>query len=463
MAIVNINVSVTNPPKPSNLLKSGALVSVGGTTLEAGTVRLLTNETDLAQYVTDAFVIESIAWASGFATITLTGNHGLANDSVTDVVLAGNTPVQYNGSFAATATGADTLTVALAVNPGPTTTLGTLTLGSIAEIEQMNASFWDQGKARSVYLLELGDKETPAAVAALRDFIIEDTALGNTYQTILSYLVPAAFDTEPTFKELANKYTATAAMVYFWVTTTLQTYQAWNTLAYKSVFCFIDSPNAPDSEFGAAKPFQSALANDPGSSNLVPPMAYRFMFGATVYPIKGNASTLKALEGANVNYIGSAAEGGLSNLMLNKGHMMDGMPFNYWYSVAWCIINLELSLANEVINGSNTSTNPLYYDQGGINRLQKRALRTMRSGVSYGLLIGDVIGPKLIQTDFIDRYNNGEYSGLAVVNAVPFTSYTELNESAYQEGNYGGLSAIATPRRGFESITFNLNVTNFAG
>ena len=33
MAIVNINVSVTNPPKPSQLLKSGALVSVGGTTL----------------------------------------------------------------------------------------------------------------------------------------------------------------------------------------------------------------------------------------------------------------------------------------------------------------------------------------------------------------------------------------------------------------------------------------------
>ncbi|WP_167824549.1 hypothetical protein [Enterobacter roggenkampii] len=40
MAIVNINVSVTNPPKPSQLLKSGAMISMGGTTLAAGEYRL---------------------------------------------------------------------------------------------------------------------------------------------------------------------------------------------------------------------------------------------------------------------------------------------------------------------------------------------------------------------------------------------------------------------------------------
>lgn len=46
MAIVNINVSVTNPPKPSQLLKSGAMISMGGTTLNAGEYQLLTSETD---------------------------------------------------------------------------------------------------------------------------------------------------------------------------------------------------------------------------------------------------------------------------------------------------------------------------------------------------------------------------------------------------------------------------------
>ncbi len=44
MAIVNINVSVTNPPKPSQLLKSGAMISMGGTTLAAGEYQLLTTK-----------------------------------------------------------------------------------------------------------------------------------------------------------------------------------------------------------------------------------------------------------------------------------------------------------------------------------------------------------------------------------------------------------------------------------
>lgn len=48
MAIVNINVSVTSPPKPSQLLKSGALVSTGGTTLAAGSYQVLTSKGDLS-------------------------------------------------------------------------------------------------------------------------------------------------------------------------------------------------------------------------------------------------------------------------------------------------------------------------------------------------------------------------------------------------------------------------------
>lgn len=463
MPIVNINVSVTNPPKPSNLLKSGALVSVGGTTLTAGATKLLTAETDLASVLIDAFVIETLTWSANKATVNLIANHGLNVGSEVDVVVSGNTPAGYNGTFTATVTDQNTLTYPLATDPGASTVVGTLTLNSASEIEQMNASFWNQGKNRSVYVLELGELETPAAVAALRAFIAEDIALGNTYQTIFSYLVPRAFDTEPTFKALTGSYVSPNSLVYFWVTTTLATYAAWDVLAHKSVITLVESPDSPDTSFDMAAPFQSAVSNDPGSSNQVPPMSYRFMYGTTVYPIKGHSATLKALESANVNYVGSAAEGGLSNMMLNKGHVMDGKPFNYWYSVAWAIINLELDLANEIINGSNDSVAPLYYDAPGVSRLQKRALKTMRSGVSYGLLTGEVFGPTLTQEEFARAYTNDEFTGLCVVNAVPYANYVKLNESAFLQGAYGGLSAIATPRRGFESITFNINVTNFAG
>lgn len=131
--------------------------------------------------------------------------------------------------------------------------------------------------------------------------------------------------------------------------------------------------------------------------------------------------------------------------------------------VAWCAINLELDLANEVINGSNTTVNPLYYDQQGIGRLQRRALKTLRSGISYGLILGQVIDTQLAQEVFNDEYEKGVYAGNAVINAVPFANYTSLNQSDYADGKYNGLSAVITPRRGFESITFNLNVTNFVG
>ncbi|MEV2242811.1 hypothetical protein, partial [Micromonospora sp. NPDC049891] len=119
--------------------------------------------------------------------------------------------------------------------------------------------------------------------------------------------------------------------------------------------------------------------------------------------------------------------------------------------------------ANEVINGSNTTVNPLYYEQNGIDRLQRRGLKTLRSGISYGLILGQVIDTKLSQDVFNEEYEKGTYAGSAVINAVPFANYTSLNPSDYADGKYSGLSAVVTPKRGFESITFNLNVTNFVG
>lgn len=341
--------------------------------------------------------------------------------------------------------------------------MGTVKTVAANEIIEMNTTFWAQGTTRAVYVLELGDVSVAAAVAALADFIDEDISLGNTYQKFFSYLVPREWDGETTFKTLTGLYTSPASLVYFFVTTTIATYPAWVATKNKSVFAGVESTNIPAGEFSMAFPFQSSLANDPGSSNMVPPMAYRFGYGVTEYPVEGNGTLLKQLQDNSINYVGTAAEGGLSNKMLVAGHMLDGNPFNYWYSVAWTAINLELDLANEIINGSNTNVNPLYYEQNGIDRLQRRALKTLRNGISYGLILGRVIGTGLTQQDFNTEYEKGTYAGNAVINAVPFANYTSLNPSDYAAGKYAGLSAVMTPRRGFESITFNVNVTNFVG
>ncbi|WP_275222809.1 hypothetical protein [Citrobacter freundii] len=463
MAIVNINVSVTNPPKPSQLLKSGAMISIGGTTLAAGSYQLLTSKDDLKNIVAPAKTISTLAWSANVVTVTLSENHGWSNGDQIPVVISGATPAAYNGAYTASVTGDKTLTYTLSSDPGTATVMGTVTTVAAGEIQQMNTTYWAQGSSRAVYVLELGEISVTSAVAALGDFIDKDISLGNTYQKFFSYLVPREWDIEPTFKTLTGQYTSPGSLVYFFVTSTIATYQSWVATKNKTVFAGVEAPNIPATEFSMAAAFQSSLSNDPGSSNMVPPMAFRFMYGVTEYPVENNGTLLKTLQDNHINYIGSSAEGGLSNKMLVAGHMLDGNPFNYWYAVAWAAINLELDLANEVINGSNTTTNPLYYDQNGIDRLQNRALKTLRNGISYGLILGRVIGTKLIQTDFNTEYEKGSYAGNAVINAVPFANYSSLNPSDYQEGKYNGLSAVITPRRGFESITFNLNVTNFVG
>lgn len=463
MAIVNINVSVTNPPKPSQLLKSGAMISMGGTTLTAGEYQLLTSKDDLKAITTPGKTISTIVWAANLVTVTLASPHGWTNGSTIPVVISGVAPAAYNRSAEATVTSATEFTYLLSSDPGAATTMGVVKTVVAGEIIQMNTTYWGQGKGRAVYVLELGDITIPAAVAALSDFIDKDISLGNTYQKFFSYLVPREWDSEATFKTLTGQYTSPGSLVYFFVTSTIATYQPWVSTKNKTVFAGGEAPNIPATEFSMAAAFQSSLSNDPGSSNMVPPMAFRFMYGVTEYPVENNGALLKTLQDNHINYIGSSAEGGLSNKMLVAGHMLDGNPFNYWYAVAWAAINLELDLANEVINGSNTTTNPLYYDQNGIDRLQNRALKTLRNGISYGLILGRVIGTKLIQSDFNTEYEKGSYAGNAVINAVPFANYSSLNLSDYQEGKYNGLSAVITPRRGFESITFNLNVTNFVG
>ncbi len=139
---------------------------------------------------------------------------------------------------------------------------------------------------------------------------------------------------------------------------------------------------------------------------------------------------------------------------------MDGRDFTYWYSVDWAQINSDINLANAVINGSNDSVNPLYYDQDGINRLQDVEVATMQSAITNGLAAGVIKRTTLNAQAFKDALNSGTLNGFIVVNAVPFLDYVTANPSDYKTGNYAGLSVQYIPQRGFLSIVFNLNVTD---
>ena len=426
--IVTVNVSQTIAPAPSQLQRTGALISQGATSLAVGSSSLLYQFSDLDALLAPAVNLSNLVWAAGVVTATTATAHGIPVGQSVDIVVTGCTPTGYNGTYTATSVDSVTLTYPLAVNPGSITVEGEFILGSQAELVAMATTFFAQGNANSVYVLELGAGDAAEGVTALEGYMADPTL------RFYAYLLPKSWANEATAITMARNNEATTAMVYFWVTTTLLNYANWTNI--KSVIMMVQEASAPATEFSLAGPLYKALSYNPSNTNKVAPFAFQFLSGVT--PLVSSKATQQLLRTANCNYVGTGAEGGISNKLILWGVTADGRDYTYWYSVDWVQININLSLSNAIINGSNNPINPLYYNQAGINTLQKVAQGTVNSGIAFGL----VLAP-------------------ATVQAVPFITYVTDNPSDYAIGKYAGLSLTYTPARGFTQIIFNVNVTDF--
>ena len=419
------------------------------------------------------------------------------------------------------------------------------TVEDVAELLAMVTTFFAQGSNVPVYILECGPGNATDGATFLTTWI---TANPGIYY---SYLVPRYWDGNSTFLTLIANNESNTAKTYFYVTTTLATWQVY-TIAMKCVNALIEAPlygiwaaNAltaiswsgsvvtattttahgvvpgdyfsiagvtssivvngyngtflalpgttgstiiyalavnpgtesvlgtlvasyyssagiPSTEFSQAAAFWQSLSNpQPTSTNKVRPFARRFVSGVTPFPPRGNAALLTTLKAANISVIGTGAQGGISNTLLLWGNMLDGRPWNYWWSADYAQINLALNLANAVINGSNTPLNPLYLNQAGITALEGHAASTMTTMITVGLALGRVVQTQLDGPSYAAALDVGTFAGQAAVNAVPFAAYYAINESQYKLGQYGGLSVVYAPLRGFDQITVNFVITDF--
>lgn len=454
--IVTVNTSITTAPIPNSLQQRGALISQGGTTAAEGSLTLLESPADLVPIAAAPIANSTLVLASGTVTVTTATPHGWTNAETVEVVIAGAAPAAYNGKVNATITGTSTYTFPLAGSPGSNTTPGTTTLYSKTELSQMVNTYFGGNGVPAIYVLELGEGTPADGVAALAAFIIE---VAGTTDALYGYLVPREWDALAQFLSLILSYNAPNKKLYFWVTTTLANRAVYSGPAYKNVFAMVESPVVDINEFSCAAPFGTALKQNPSSTNKVPPMSYSPAFAVTPYPVRGNQVELSELADDSVNWIGTGAEGGISTAIVFQGKMSDGNFWNFWYSVDWAQINMDLALANEVINGSATSINPLYYNQDGINRLQNRAAQVAAQGVGYGLGNGQIILTKLPIAQFLQNYNNGDYAGQIVINAEPFLTYARENPSDYGQGRYAGIACIWIPQLNFLNIIFDLQAS----
>ena len=539
--IVTVNVSQRSAPTPSKLQKSGAFVSQGATVTSVGTKSLLTQLSDLTPLLKGALAISGITWLGSVATVTTASPHGFTVDDVLPLTIAGAVPAGYNGTFDCTITGASTFTYALASDPGSETTPGVYTPEDVAELVAMATTFFAQGRQQAVWVLELGAGGASDGVAALTAWI---TANPNTFY---SYLVPRFWDANSNFLTMLGNFNALDAKTYFFITTTLATWQnykstmkcaltlieapvygkwpanvltaasyaggqvtattttnhgvsvgdyftisgctpagyngtfkalpgtATNTLVYavasdpgaESVLGTLvasqyASTGIPATEFSMAAQFFVTLNYAPSSTNRVTPLNLAFVYGVTAFPSQGNAALLATLDNASVGIIGTGAEGGLTNTIIIGGNTMDGNPFKYWYSVDWAQVTIDTNVTAYLIDGANNPANPVDYNQAGINGLQQVAVDTMNNGISYGLVLNPVKPTTLSAQAFQTALDAGAFDGYTAVNADPFASYGAENPDDYKAGVYNGISIDYVPLRGFESITFNVTVSDFA-
>lgn len=460
-SIVTVNVTQTVAPTPSTLQRTGAFVSQGATTLASGTSSLLTQLSDLTPLLTGGKAITSMVLSAGTVTVTTTAPHGFTVSDTIALAIAGVVPTGYNGLYTCTITGASTFTFPLGTSPGSVTTQGVYTPEDVSELLAMVTTFFAQGSSVSVYVLELGAGNAADGVTALTTYT---TANPNSFY---SYLVPRGWSSQSTFLTMLASFEATTSKTYFFVTALLANYTSFTALM-KCAFVMVEAPSVAAqavlgtaTEFSCAAAFWVSLHYSPSATNKVTPFAFSYLYGVTPYPVFGNSALLATLKAAAVNVIGTGAEGGISNTILLWGTTLDGNDFTYWYSVDWVQINIDLALSNAIINGSNNPINPLYYNQDGINRLEQVAASTMSNGVTFGLVLNPVIQLALDGPVLANVLAAGTYAGKTIVNAVPFFLYTNENTGDYKIGKYAGLSCTYTTNRGFISIIFNVNVSQF--
>lgn len=536
--IVRVNVNVLIAPTPSQLQKTGALISQGGTSLAANSRALLTQLSDLTPLLAAAIPLASLTQSAGVATATLEGGAsdissgtynsttglvtltlsggigvnpgdpvlvsgatgtgsvssidgtwpcaagtggttvtffvppsltmtitggeaqatiGLANGATFLTTIAGATVSAggYNGTVLATVASATTFTFPVpSTTTSPATGTPTFTPPTTAELLAEATTFFAQGTGQGVYVLELGTGTPAQGVTALAAYITANPGI------FYSYLVPRSWDAVSSFLAFLAGFNATTSQTYFFITTTAATYTQY-TATMKCAFLLIEAPGVPTTEFSLAAVFWTTLNYSPSSTNRVTPLNLAFLSGVTPYPPAGNAALLATWNAANVSVVGTGAAGGISNAILLGGNMLDGNPFNYWYSVDWVQINVALAITAALISGSNNPSNPLYYNQAGINALLQVAISTMGAGISAGLVLNPIKALALSAAQFQAALAAQTYAGFTIINADPFASYVTENPNNYKIGLYTGFSIFYVPLRGFTAIVFNVTVSSF--
>ncbi|UMM63161.1 hypothetical protein [Aristophania vespae] len=311
---------------------------------------------------------------------------------------------------------------------------------AVSELTAMGKS-WFANSSNGCWILELGNVKSRYMSSEFSNWFTENP------QLYYSYVFPRGATKDANLPSFIANHSYNDARVYFYFCGESDDYSSLiiNGEGQKSAFYGVEysganvrsgttGANLANEHLAAAIAAQFCAAR-PSALNRLAPMNFRVLNGITPWPEAKNGQSFQKFKKDNVGFAGTANEGGVQGSILFWGNFMNGDAMSGWYGADWCSINMELQLANILIEGSQPGVNPLIYDQNGIARLTARAEQTLNSGVSAGCILAE--------------YN---------LTATSFNDYLKSNPSDYTTGTYNGLAATITPIRGFSSLTFNLAV-----
>lgn len=435
--IVNLTAVLTVAPEPSQLQRSGAFVSVGGTTLTTGTYL----------YCSQLSALEAVLATSG------SGNQAELQTMGTTFFAQGTSIGAYVlelGTQTSGAAGMEALNSWIATNPGvfyayllPAAWDNTSeVVGSVI----VTAGGSGYTSAPTVSFSGGGGGTGATATATIANGVVTAVTITNpgsgyTAAPTVAFTggsgsgATATANLASELNIVASQYASPTGRTYFFVSTTtsnVATYQP-----NKSVYAFVPSPTATSQEFGAAAHFYQWLVNNPSATSKLAPMAYRFLNGVTPWPATGYASQIQTVLSAygNINLV--PPQGGITNTCIFKGTTSDGSQSSWWYGIDWYQITVTNDLADEVINGSNEEP-PLLYDQDGINQLAGVANRDLNTAISFGCALS------------------------GTVTATSFAAYTSANPANYKAGIYQGLGVNIVGQNGFLTVGVQLDAIEFA-
>ena len=152
------------------------------------TSSLLTQPSDLTPLLVQPAAISSINYSGGNADVQTVSPHGYPVGQVINVMIAGVTPAGYNGTYPATITANNTFQYALPISPGAVSVEGTYVNAEAQSLVERATTFFAQGSAQGVSVLELGPADATHGTAALNSYIVANP------NAFYAYLVPRYWD-----------------------------------------------------------------------------------------------------------------------------------------------------------------------------------------------------------------------------------------------------------------------------